>query len=86
MREVYGHSWGVIVGRGRRGVKKRMRASLRFGWVCKGQYKGQNVICQVLKEECTTAERQIFVDQSLKWNRKEHPNVLRLIGVSMGNF
>ena len=55
-----------------------------FGWVIRGQWEGQKVVVQVLKEESTALERRQFVEQSLKSSRvNDHENVLSLIGVSL---
>ena len=60
-----------------------------FGWIIRGQWKGQEVVVQILREEASSLDRKIFIDESLKWSRGNdedghgHENVLRLIGVAL---
>ena len=61
-----------------------------FGWIIRGQWKGQEVVVQILREEASSLDRQVFIDESLKWSRGSndedghgHENVLRLIGVAL---
>ena len=64
-----------------------------FGWIIRGQWKSQEVIVKILREEASSLERKQFIEESLKWSRglnddedngnNGHENVLRLIGVAL---
>ena len=64
-----------------------------FGWIIRGQWKSQEVIVKILREEASSLESKQFIEESLKWSRglnddedngnNGHENVLRLIGVAL---